>query len=117
MSLLNFSGPIMAILSVYHPRDPQASPLWKIFDRHYEDFEKSYPEKFEKKYGFFRPVVGEVVGSYLKCGDLKEGFARVRCRHCGHEFLLSFSCKSRCCSLLLSVMPSQTCDYPWASFE
>jgi hypothetical protein len=87
----------MTILSVYHPRDPKASPLWQILDRYYDDFEKSYPEKFEKKYGFFRPVVGEVVRSYLKCGDLKQGFARVRCNNCGYEYLLQFSCKTRCC--------------------
>ncbi len=46
-SLLNISGLVMAILSVYHPREPKASPLWRIFDRHYDDFEKSYAEKFE----------------------------------------------------------------------
>ena len=86
----------MAILSVYHPREPKASPLWQIFNRHYEDFERNYPEKFEKRYGFFRPVISDVVRSYLRCGDLKEGFARVRCKNCGHEFLLQFSCKRRC---------------------
>lgn len=95
-SLLNISGLVMAILSVYHPREPKASPLWRIFDRHYDDFEKSYAEKFEKKYGFFRPVIGEVVRSFLRCGDLKDGFARIRCPNCGNEKLLSFSCKRRC---------------------
>ena len=87
----------MSVLRVYHPREPKKSPLWQILNRHYEDFEKSYDERFEKKYGFFRPVIGEVVRSYLKCGDLKEGFARVRCNDCGYEFLLQFSCKVRCC--------------------
>jgi len=38
-----------------------------------------------------------VVRSYLKCGDLKQGFARVRCNNCGYEYLLQFSCKTRCC--------------------
>ncbi len=55
--LLNISGLIMAILGVYHPRDPKASPLWQIFSRHYESFERNYPEKFEKRHGFFRPVI------------------------------------------------------------
>lgn len=32
---------------------------------------------------------------YLGCGDLKQGFARVRCRECGHEYLLAYSCKRR----------------------
>ncbi|MBU2509958.1 transposase zinc-binding domain-containing protein [bacterium] len=86
----------MAFLRVYHPREPKKSPLWQILDKHYEQFERSYEEKFEKQYGFFRPVVRDVVHSYMKCGDLKEGFARVRCPNCAHEFLLQFSCKVRC---------------------
>ncbi|MCP4263429.1 MAG: IS91 family transposase, partial [Planctomycetes bacterium] len=46
-------------------------------------------------------MIGEVVREYLRSGDLKEGFARVRCPDCGHEYLLAFSCKGRwfcpCC--------------------
>ena len=30
---------------------------------------------------------------YLVCGDLHHGFARVKCRGCHHEYLLTFSCK------------------------
>lgn len=86
----------MSVLRVYHPREPKKSPLWQILNRHYEDFEKSYDERFEKKFGFFRPVISEVVRAYLRCGDLKDGFARVRCPKCGHEYLLQFSCKVRC---------------------
>jgi hypothetical protein len=86
----------MSILRVYHQREPKKSALWNILDRHYEDFEKNYSEKFEKKYGYFRPVIAEVVHAYMRCGDLKDGFARVRCPKCGHEYLLQFSCKVRC---------------------
>ncbi|MDI6755284.1 MAG: transposase zinc-binding domain-containing protein [Thermodesulfobacteriota bacterium] len=32
---------------------------------------------------------------YLDCGVLRNGFARVRCGECGHEYLLAFSCKRR----------------------
>ena len=53
-------------------------------------------EKFEKRFGFFRAVIGESVRAFLKCGDLKQGFARVRCKNCGYEYLLQFSCKRRC---------------------
>ena len=34
---------------VYHHRDPEASPLWKILNNHFDSFEKNYEEKFEKK--------------------------------------------------------------------
>ncbi|NLX96861.1 MAG: hypothetical protein GXY83_11850 [Rhodopirellula sp.] len=40
---------------------------------------------YQAKYGFWRPVVEQSVTSFLKCGDLHEGFARVRCADCGHE--------------------------------
>ncbi|MFA7018987.1 MAG: transposase [Sphaerochaetaceae bacterium] len=36
-----------------------------------------------------------VIWEYLDCGDLKNGFARIRCADCGHEYLLPFSCKRR----------------------
>jgi len=32
---------------------------------------------------------------YLDCGFLHNGFARVRCKDCGHEYLVAFSCKRR----------------------
>ena len=35
------------------------------------------------------------MGKFLDCGDLEHGFARVRCDHCQHEYLLAFSCKGR----------------------
>ncbi len=36
-----------------------------------------------------------VVRDYLKCGDLREGFARIRCPDCRREYLLAFSCRGR----------------------
>lgn len=60
-----------------------------------DHFDQDYAERFERKHGFFRPVIREVVQDYLDCGDLKQGFARVRCPDCAHEYLLAFSCKAR----------------------
>jgi len=36
-----------------------------------------------------------VVQGFLRCGDLTDGFARVRCPDCHHEYLLAFSCRGR----------------------
>jgi hypothetical protein len=82
---------------VYHPRNPADSPLWKLLDDHYQTFRSHYPSVFEKRHGFFRPVVDEVVEDYLACGDLREGFARIRCPRpgCRNEMLLAFSCRGR----------------------
>ncbi len=41
-----FIGIIVSALRVYHPREPKKSPLWQILNRYYEDFEKSYDERF-----------------------------------------------------------------------
>jgi len=63
----------------YRRRDPFESPLWQVVDQYYDEFERVYPERYEKRYGYWRPVIGDVVGKYLLCGDLREGFARVHC--------------------------------------
>jgi hypothetical protein len=81
----------------YRPRNPSASPFFRIVQQYFDDFEKVYPERYEKKYGFWRNVIRSSIDKFLKCGDLKEGFARVKCRECGEEFFVAFSCRQRCC--------------------
>lgn len=84
-----------ALGCVYRPRKPQNSPYFRCVEEHFETFEQIYEERFERQYGFFRPYVRRVIQRYLDCGDLRNGFARVRCGDCGHEYLLAFSCKRR----------------------
>jgi hypothetical protein len=40
--------------------------------------------------------MADVLARFLACGDLRHGFARVRCGDCKHEYLLAFSCKAYC---------------------
>ena len=80
---------------VYRPRNPHDSPYYRCVEDHFEAFEQVYEERFERQYGFFRPYVARVIHRYLDCGDLHNGFARVKCADCGHEYLLAFSCKRR----------------------
>ena len=65
--------------------------LFHYFDR----FLSEYESRFEKEYGFLRPVIKEVVERYLDWGNPRCGFARIRCPSCGEERLLMFSCRSR----------------------
>ena len=65
--------------------------MFHYFDR----FLAEYESRFEKEYGFFRPIVKEVVERYLDCGNPRCGFARIRCPDCGEERLLMFSCRTR----------------------
>ena len=44
-------------LTLYRPRDPQASDLWRLLDQHFETFQQVYDERFAAQYGFWRPVV------------------------------------------------------------
>lgn len=83
-------------LPFYHPRNPRASGLWRLMDRHFETFQRVYDQRFAAKYGFWRPIVERSVTAFLGCGDLHEGFARVRCPDCRHEMFVAFSCKQRC---------------------
>ena len=80
---------------VYRPRRPRETPFYRIVEEHFERFEQVYAQRYEDKYGYLRPVIRETVYKYLNCGDLKQGFARVRCTDCGYEFLLAYSCKGR----------------------
>ncbi len=82
-------------LKVYRPRKPQDSAYYRCVEDCFETFEQVYQERFERKYGFFRTYVRQVIYRYLDCGILKNGFARVRCEDCGHEYLLAHSCKRR----------------------
>jgi len=80
---------------VYRPRRPKDSPLWQCLSGHFDAFLKLYEERYQPRYGFLRPIIPEVVNKFLDCGDLERGFARVRCDHCKHEYLLGFSCRGR----------------------
>jgi len=80
---------------VYRARKPKTSPLWQCLSQHFDTFLDAYEKRYQPRYGFLRPIIPEVVDKFLDCGDLERGFARVRCDHCQHEYLLAFSCKGR----------------------
>lgn len=62
----------------YRPRDHEASPLFQVVREHFDEFERVYPERYQKAYGYWRAVVRSSIDKFVKCGDLREGFARVR---------------------------------------
>lgn len=62
---------------------------------YFERFVAEYEQKFERTYGYLRPIVREVVEKYLDCGNPRWGFARIPCPCCKSEYLLMFSCKTR----------------------
>jgi Transposase zinc-binding domain len=72
------------------------TPFYQLVARLYPQFEAVYPERYQERYGFWRPMIGTVVGKFLECGDLKHGFARARCPKCHKEFFVAYSCRVRC---------------------
>jgi len=85
---------------VYCPRKPRLTPFYQCVQDHYETLEQVYPERFAKRYGFWRPYLKEIMVHYLECGDLHSGFARIRCDACGTERLLALACTSYCTSFV-----------------
>ena len=62
--------------------------FYRVFFYYFERFLREYEDRFEREYGFLRPVIKDVVEKYLDCGNPMCGFARIRCPDCGEELLL-----------------------------
>ncbi len=84
-----------AVAEIYHQRHPERTVFYRVMFHYFEEFVSEYKNRFEREYGYFRPVIKEVVEKYLDCGNPKCGFARIRCGDCGSERLLTFSSKVR----------------------
>ncbi len=80
--------------------------IHKLVERFYPEFERMYEEHYQDRYGFWRPIIGTPVERFLECGDLKQGFARVRCAKCRHEVCVAFSCRGRC--ICPSCLPAES---------
>jgi hypothetical protein len=87
--------------SVYRPRRPQDSDYYRCVEDYFQTFIQVYDEHFSRQYGFWRPYVDQVIYLNLDCGDLRNDFARVKCKDFGHAYLLAFSCK--CCCFQLAI--------------
>jgi hypothetical protein len=82
------------VAGVYRPRHPERTVLYRVLFHYLDSFLSEYEGRFEKEYGFFRPIIKEVVERYLDCGNPRCGFARIRCPDCKEEHLLMFSCRT-----------------------
>ncbi len=98
--------------AIYRPRRPRQSALYRLIQRYYPEFERTYDDRYAQRYGPWRPIIGGVVRKFLRCGDLHFGFARVRCTTCHHEMFVPFSCRQRClcpsCHQKRSLLAAQT---------
>jgi hypothetical protein len=57
--------------------------LHRVLSHHFDRFLAESESRFEQEYGYFRPVVKEVVEKYLDCGNPRCGFVLIRKAHVG----------------------------------
>jgi hypothetical protein len=81
--------------AIYRQRHPETTVLYRVLATHFDTFLTKYETLFQRRYGYFRPVIREVVERYLDCANPMCGFARIRCPECSNQYLLTFSCKTR----------------------
>ena len=80
--------------AVYRPRHPEATALYQVVRDHLESFLEDGRRRTEHGFGY-PGHLEKTFRRYLSCGVLSQGFARLRCKDCGHETLVAFSCKGR----------------------
>lgn len=82
-------GTATSPLSGYQRREPEKTVLHQLVAENLETFlrELALEGRTLPRY------VEEEFRRYLPCGMVSEGFARVKCRDCGDELIVGFSCK------------------------
>jgi hypothetical protein len=80
--------------SQYHPRHPERTAFYQLFENHFDCYVRAYEERWEPQSGPLRPVVVRSVEEFLACGRLPGGFARICCDKCRKEHLLAFRAAS-----------------------
>ncbi len=79
-------------LGLYQRRRPVETVLYQLVQEHLETFLALADDPT----GAGLPgYVERDFRKYLDCGILARGFARARCKDCGHDYLIAFSCKAR----------------------
>ncbi len=88
--------PAAPATTAYRRRQPEQGALYRVLAEHLETF-LARASADETRPRLPRFVKRELRG-YLRCGLLCHGFARVRCRSCGRDILVAFSCKGTLCA-------------------
>ncbi len=76
---------VPAVAGNYRQPHPERTVFYRVFFHCFDKFLLEYENRFEREYGYFRPIIKDVVEKYLDCGNPKCGFARIRCGDCGEE--------------------------------
>jgi hypothetical protein len=80
----------------YRGREPEKTDLHAVVREHLETLLDEARRRSESGTGYPTFIEHEL-RRFLDCGLLARGFARLRCKMCGFERLVAFSCKGRIC--------------------
>ena len=56
-----------ALPGIYRPRQPRASPLYRLLDQRFRELSLVWDERFAPTYGDWRAVIPKVVDQFLSC--------------------------------------------------
>ena len=66
--MLNAS-PTAFDIDVYQPRNPKASTYYRCVEDHFEHLETVWDERYQRRFGFWRAYVMDVIRRYLASGS------------------------------------------------
>ena len=81
----------------YSPAIERWSLYKTIWTRHWFEFKRIYPHRFENLYGPLSDEKSDEVIKLIQCGKFKNGFQRHTCPDWGTVLVVPFTCKSRLC--------------------
>jgi len=61
------------VAGIYRPRHPERTVLYWVLFHYFDQFLAEYESRFEREYGFLRPIIKEVVERYFDCGNPRCG--------------------------------------------
>jgi hypothetical protein len=74
------------------PDRPERTDLYRLVAEHLEDFLGTARDAHERPLPRY---VEQELRAYLDCGILAHGFVHAKCRDCGRDLVVGFSCKKR----------------------
>ena len=55
-----------ALKGIYNRRHPERTDYYRIIESSFDDFQRSYPDQFEEKYGYLRTEVMKAIYSFTE---------------------------------------------------
>jgi len=81
----------------YHPGLERINAYKSLWLKHWAEFGRIYPIKYESVFGVIDEVKIIEVRKLMECGRFSNGFLRHKCPECGTVLIVPFTCKSRLC--------------------